>query len=354
MRFPTRLFPSAQLLLLPPPPTLMPHPNYDSPPLAHSKQPFSSPETHSSPRSWKSVFRFPNSSNRKLSIPPSPLLVEEHPLPSFPSHSTLPIPSLAPTSYRSETRSSYNSSNTQSTDSNTPSNRLPFATTQTHYPPRYVQQQQSSEHLSTAVPWARKHTKSERARPNFLRLQQPPTPSPRPPPQLLTPDPNDATFQEFAPPATPQRSRTNHPMSPKSVTASASRFIRRVASAPNAKGLFAMGSRSSTKNGLLSPGDDGVPPLPQLISSSSDQGQDSSLETVSSAASSRARSTRPIHPPSSAPLNSIAVQNGLLPVPDKIAFKRTYSSNSIKVRQVSIPLHADTMLLHHFASAIYI
>lgn len=331
----------------------MPHPTHDSPPLAHSKQPFSSPDSHSSPRSWKSVFRFPNSSNKKLSIPPSPLLVEEHPLPSFPSHSTLPTPSLAPVSYRSDTRSSYNSSNTQSTDSNTLSNRQLYATPQTHYSPRYVQQQPSSEHLSTAVPWVRKHTKSERARPSNLRLQQPPTASPRPPPHLVTPDPSDATFHELAPPTTPQRSRTNHPMSPKSVTASASRFIRRVASAPNAKGLFAMGSRSSTKNGLLAPSDD-VPPLPQLVSSSSDQGQDSSLETVSSAASSRARSTRPMHTPSSAPLNSIAVQNGLMPVPDKIAFKRTYSSNSIQKRQVSSSLHTDTIFLHHLASTIYI
>lgn len=148
---------------------------------------------------------------------------------------------------------------------------------------------------------------------------------------------------------------TSGSLSPKGMT----RFIRRVASAPNAK-LF--GSRPShtptmTLNGLLAPAlNEGVPPVPGLIqSASSEQGTDS-LETVSSGSSTdrkprRQPSSPHLHPP---PVNrpgransSVSMfsgrpgsspLNGVPERPGKAAFRRTYSSNSIKVKSVWLPL----------------
>ncbi|KAF9057744.1 kinase-like domain-containing protein [Panaeolus papilionaceus] len=265
--------------------------------------------SHPSPRSqsaWKSVFRFPNSSSKKLSSVTSLSTQDNNnilttsPYASTPHSPLTPTPSLTPASFLSDQRSSYNSSNTtQSTDSN-----------------------QGQPHKAPGR--SRQHTKSERARPNALKQSFAPTTPSRNKP--FTADPSQPSFPT---PTTPSRSRTNGPLSPKSVSASASRFLRRVASAPNAKGLFSMGSRSSatTKNGFLAPADT-VPPLPPLISSSMEQGQDS-LETISSG-SSRDRLSRP-SPPMSAPLTSKSL-SGV----DQIAFRRTYSSNSIKVRQVEV------------------
>lgn len=293
--------------------------------------PSSSPRPQSS---WKSVFRFPNASSKKLAAPGSPVLVEAHAPPSSAQSSVSHIPvtstaSLNP-AYLSDQRSSYNSSNTQSSDSinGGTAHRNPYMTPQgTNYP-----QPKSTDALSVAAPSGsqRPHTKSERARPNLSRFPQ--SPSIRIPKRTLTADASQISYPPT--PSTPSsKSRPNGPLSPKSVGASASRFIRRVASAPNAKGLFSMGSKSSTtKNGFLAPAET-VPPIPALVSSSLEHGQDS-LETVSSG-SSRGRISRPS--PNSAtlaPLNSAAVANGLLPVPEKVAFRRTYSSNSIKVRQV--------------------
>nr|GAT53988.1 AGC/RSK protein kinase [Mycena chlorophos] len=120
---------------------------------------------------------------------------------------------------------------------------------------------------------------------------------------------------------TPGPSSRATPLSPKAMGASASRFIRRVASAPNAKGLFSS-HRSTTKNGFLSPGES-VPPLPNV--SSLEQGTDS-LETLSSSSSrGQGRSTTLAAPRA----------NGMLEG-GKMAFRRTYSSNSIKVRQVEV------------------
>ncbi|KAF8974404.1 kinase-like domain-containing protein [Flammula alnicola] len=322
----------------------MPNPNFNShtegPSFTH---PNGSADSHPSPRaqsSWKSVFRFPNSSSKKLPTIGSPLLLDTQPLANS-AHSSVshtpgtPTPSLTPASYlhSADQRFSYNSSSTQSSDSNLgqPSRGGPYMTLQSAYTPRYSQPK-STEALSVATPSrSRQHTKSERARPGVSRLQAISSPRIQP---ILTADPSQSSFPQT--PSTPQRSRTNGLLSPKSVSASASRFIRRVASAPNAKGLFSMGSRSSatTKNGLLAPADT-VPPLPPLVSSSSDQGQDSSLETVSSV-SSRGRTSRPSAPPMTAPLKGVASQLGLPTPPGKIAFRRTYSSNSIKVRQVEV------------------
>ncbi|KAI0786359.1 Pkinase-domain-containing protein [Abortiporus biennis] len=139
------------------------------------------------------------------------------------------------------------------------------------------------------------------------------------------------SFAQQTPP-TPSKSG---PLSPKVISANASRFIRRVASAPNAKGLFSLGSRSTsgatTKNGLLSAGDM-VPPVPIA-----EQGTDS-LETVSST-SSRGQPTRQIRANSAASVkakdrltNPHATPEG----PGRVAFRRTYSSHSIKVKSVEV------------------
>lgn len=118
------------------------------------------------------------------------------------------------------------------------------------------------------------------------------------------------------------------------MSASASRFIRRVASAPNAKGLFFAGSRSSatTKNGFLAPGDI-IPPVPPLAPSS-EKGTDS-LETLSSSSSKGINGL--LSPPATAPVLSVKDRpNGANETPGKVAFKRTYSSNSIKIREVEV------------------
>ncbi|KAH9482853.1 Serine/threonine-protein kinase nrc-2 [Psilocybe cubensis] len=308
-------------------------PVLDSPPYVHSKSANGSPSSHpSSPRAqsaWKSVFRFPNSSSKKLQSTGSPVIVETQPLPISTQSGVTHIPvassaSLNP-AYLSDQRSSYNSSNTQSSDSNgglaSPRN-LYMTPRSTSY--SYHTQPKSTDALSVGTPSRqRQHTKSERARPTLTKLQ---ASSSRAPP--LTADPSQTSF--LPTPPTPSKPRTNGPLSPRSVSASASRFIRRVASAPNAKGLFSMGGSKSatTKNGFLAPADT-LPPIPPLMSSSLEQGQDS-LETVSSG-SSRGRISRPT--PSSGSLNVVAAAHGLPPVPGKVAFRRTYSSNSIKVRQ---------------------
>lgn len=321
-------------------PFIMPTPSnsyLESPSFTFSKPANGAPESHSSPRSqssWKSVFRLPNASSKKLpSAGPVPHFSESPPLPVSTSSSVSLTP-VTPTTaslnpaYLSDQRSSYNSSNTQSTDSNAGlSSRGPYM-----IPPSlsYIpnSQHKSTDGLSLASPGKqRQQSKAERARPNITRLNS----SPRVPP--LTAGPSQSYFPPQ--PSTPLRTRTNGPLSPRSVSASASRFIRRVASAPNAKGLFSLGSKSSssiTKNGFLAPADT-VPPLPQLVSSSSDQGQDS-LETISSGSSRGRRNSRPMHSMGSNPLVTVAAANGLPMPPGKAPFRRTYSSNSIKVRQV--------------------
>ena len=269
---------------------------------------------------WKSVFRFPNSSSKKLTsngtssetktLSHSPVLFNVPPV--------VPNPSMTPASDLSDQRSSYNSSNTQSSDSNgimSLGGRYGSQRGDTY--PLYPSYKFTDTSLRS-----RQHTKSEKTRP-FTNLSRG-KPQAGNTPQLLYP--STTTTSTFP------RSRTNGPLSPKSMGATASRFIRRVASAPNAKGLFSIGSKSSpaTKNGLLAPADPISPLLPP-ISSSMEQGTDS-LETMSSG-SSRGQISRAIRP-STASYGKLSNGLTLPPVPGKTAFRRTYSSNSIKVRKV--------------------
>ncbi|KAI0676875.1 kinase-like domain-containing protein [Trametes maxima] len=140
-------------------------------------------------------------------------------------------------------------------------------------------------------------------------------------------------------PPTPSTPTRSGPLSPKAIGANASRFIRRVASAPNAKGLFSLSSRSNgttTRNGLLSPGDS-MPPMPHSAHDASEQGTNS-LETLSSA-SSRGAPTRQTR--SASTNNALKTKDRVTNTqtsegPGKIAFRRTYSSHSIKVRSVEV------------------
>lgn len=281
--------------------------------------------TPDSPRqsTWKSVFRMPSSSFKKTTngihvSPPTRLQTDSLSSSAFSSVANTPLMpsgSLSATSYFPDQRNSYNSSD-NSTDSQGGYNfrdRLPTPF------PHSMRSMPSVPTTSTVR--TRQHAKSTASRlhPPIKHI-----------PQSISTEPSQSSFSR---PHT-ARSKTNAPLSPKSVSASASRFLRRVASAPNAKGLFSMGMRStSAKNGMLAPNNH-VPPLPPLTSGETDQGQDS-LETVSSTSSRGARMTvtsrRAPHKPM--PL-SPQFQQGLAP-PNRIPFRRTYSSNSIKVGQVS-------------------
>ncbi|KAJ7638651.1 Pkinase-domain-containing protein [Roridomyces roridus] len=253
---------------------------------------------HSPTNGWKTVFRFANSSSRKLPPNGPPLSLDTHSLSPSSSRGRTPLtPNLTPASLVSEHRSSSNSSsNTESSGSN-----------------RRMRHQQSVDALSVAASSkSRSRTKHEKQAVGQSKA--------------FTAGPSQASFA--LPPVQPT-SRAG-PLSPKAMGASASRFIRRVASAPNAKGLFsASRSGSTTRNGMLAPADP-VPPLPNALSSSLEHGTDS-LETISSGSSR----DRPLHPRGNT-LTTARVSNGMLEGPGKVPFRRTYSSNSIKVRQVEV------------------
>ncbi|KAH9951780.1 Pkinase-domain-containing protein [Amylocystis lapponica] len=233
------------------------------------------------PPAWKSIFRIGNQSSKKLAGTISPLTLDTTTFHSESTSTTLtpltPNQTLTPLSNLSvDQRSSYNSSNTLSSDSNngvmptrTP-HRVPSS-------PSYFSNHPLAEDGSApSKDVARSRSKSKSDKPRILGRSRAPQ----------TAEPSQTAFATSTPPVVA-----------KAFGANASRFIRRVASAPNAKNLFSLGSRSSagatTKNGLLAPGD-AVPPVPhtvQEVPNSSEQGTNS-LETVSSA-SSRGRPTRP-------------------------------------------------------------
>lgn len=300
----------------------------------HSQPPPLTP-SHSS---WKSVFRLPSATKKQLANvngTPSPLdrahrsisspLTAK--LSSGPPHSTSLTPS---TPQPIDQRSSYNSSQSQSSESiigGTP--KSSYLVPDSRGYPSQAQQSQQSHGLvdMMAAPLQaqpRVRTKSEKQRINLSRAPHPPAA------RCQTADPSQQSFMH--PPGHGTSSSRSGPLSPRAMGASATRFIRRVASAPNAKHLFLSGSRTAapTKNGLLAPAEV-IPPIPGGPPSISEYGDDS-LETMSSG-SSRGRSTRhERHPGHGAPKTRIA--NPTADGPGKVAFRRTYSSNSIKVRSV--------------------
>src|SRR5712671_208741 len=266
---------------------------------------------------WKSMLRIGTQSSRKLSpngISPSLTLDTNFSSPSPPTPNVLLTPSLLASPSQ---RDSSNSSN-NSTDSN--NEKVPAT------PPDHA----AATVLVSPSPDAsfdakrRSRSKSEK--------QQLVTSGRRDPSTSVTATPPTSFFPE--PPLTSGQS----PRSSRSVGATASRFIRRVASAPNAKGLFNLGSRQSTvatKNGLLAPaatslsvGPRGGGPTSQNTSGDGT----SSIETVSSASSSN-RAPRAFSTPA---LPKVSENDSFVRVAPKAAFRRTYSSNSIKVKSVRV------------------
>jgi protein-serine/threonine kinase len=289
-----------------------------------------SPSSHS----WKSVFLRRHPSSKKLasnSVNSSSLTLDTRTLSSQANGiSKSPITSgssLTPASVMSvDPRSSYNSSNTQSSDSN-PGAQSRLYLTQPQRPYTSYQSQPSSpDVLSASLPKSRTRTRSEKYSQRAALGRSPQAP------QTAQP------LASFSPRSPAFGHRQGGPPASKSMGA-LPRFIRRVASAPNAKDLFSPKTRSgftTTKNGLLVPAET-VPPVPVMPSTtSSEQGTElgtDSLET-SSSGSSRRRSARPTRGHNSMPNQKTS--NGHTEEPEKAAFRRTYSSNSIKVRSVSL------------------
>ncbi|KAI6035198.1 Pkinase-domain-containing protein [Pisolithus orientalis] len=289
--------------------------------------------------SWKSVFRLPSSSkkhstngnvpalavdcnSRTISAPLQPVKKSVGPV--------TPSPSLSPCTLQSgDQRSSYNSSFTLSSDSNTGVAPKPFDSRVNSCPSQQSVQPSAALNgyangmAATVHSHARPRTKSEKMRLNLSRAPLPP------PSSFLAP----AVSQQSSPQSAGAAHSRPGPLSPKAMSASATRFIRRVASAPNAKHLFSSGARSGvpTKNGLLAPAEV-VSPAPVNGQRRSLEKGDDSLET-SSSGSSRTRHDRyqfPGIPKSRMPNNNTTNSNG------KASFRRTYSSNSIKVRSVEV------------------
>ncbi|PCH41422.1 AGC/RSK protein kinase [Wolfiporia cocos MD-104 SS10] len=282
---------------------------------------------------WRSIFRIGNQSSRKLAGNMSPLTVDTSSFcadaNSSSSAALTPNQSLTPQSVLSpEQRSSSHSSATLSSDSNKPMpSKVPHKTPST---PALNDIQPGEVDTSEDADTSRSRSKSKPDKHRLGRSKPP-----------LTADPSTTSFPTINQPS----SSRSGPLSPKAFGANASRFIRRVASAPNAKGLFSRSASGvATKNGLLSPGDS-MPPIPHTVQENggvSDQGTNS-METVSSA-SSRGRPVRPspqrAHSTTSVGVNKTKdrVTNAQMPMegPGKVAFRRTYSSHSIKVKSVEV------------------
>ena len=275
--------------------------------------------TPSSPHSWKSFLRRPSS--RKLaantSINSPALTLDAHTMSSVNGSLKSPItPNTSRSILSVGQRSSSNSSNTRSTDSNAGQNTKPYPTQGQRPHSSYQQQQQPS--LSVGVPKVpRKRTKSEKhtQRPALGRTG---TSSGI----VQSAHPSQTSFNPRSPPSTSRQL----PRNPTKSMGALPRFIRRVASAPNAKDIFSSKpSPTTTKNGFLAPSEN-IPPVPALPTTPSEQAGTDSLETTSSG-SSRGRPSRLVRGHTSMP--NVDGPGA------KVAFRRTYSSNSIKIRSVS-------------------
>jgi protein-serine/threonine kinase len=277
--------------------------------------------------SWKSRFRLGqgSASSRKLDAPRGAQLTLDLNAQPPPSPTLAPPASPTPTSLSADQRSSYYSSATPSTDSGTA-----MSPKQSSQPPPTVIT--TSANIPPTLPPtgivepAPKRSKADKQR-NLGRGRS-----------------KDNVVPQAVSTST-STSATRSPLSPKAVGASASRFLRRVASAPNTKGLFSNGNRSAsahaspTKNGLLAPGGV-VPPLPSTptaaqMSSDSRNGQPSTDTTSSTSSQGHPVRPKPVRQWSGKKFKTKDRMAALSPEdPGKVAFRRTYSSNSIKVGEV--------------------
>lgn len=259
---------------------------------------------------WKSMFRIGSQPSRKLTPNGigSSLTLDT----SFSSQSPnllLTPASLIPPSQRDSSNSSNNS-----TDSN---NEKALATPPDHAAPSVLVSPSPDASFDAK---RRSKPKSEKQQLMARERHGPPATTTATVPSSYFPEPY---------PSSGQRARTS-----RSMGATASRLIRRVASAPNAKGLFNLGSRQSTmvtKNGLLAPAPAGTPKAGISTPHPTSGDGTSSIETVSSASSSN-RAPRAVSTPA---LPKVSEHETSVGGANKAAFRRTYSSNSIKVKSVS-------------------
>jgi protein-serine/threonine kinase len=187
---------------------------------------------------WKSMFRIGSQSSRKPApngIGQSLTLDTSFSSPSPPTPNLL----LTPASLISPSQRDSSNSSNNSTDSN--NEKVPATPPDNAAPSVLVSP-------SPDASFDAKHRSGSKSeRPQLIARER------RGPPATTTATAPSSYFPEPPPPS------AQRPRSSRSVSATASRLIRRVASAPNAKGLFNLGSRQSsvaTKNGLLAPADD--------------------------------------------------------------------------------------------------
>jgi protein-serine/threonine kinase len=282
------------------------------------RAPRSGSSTPTSP--WKSMFRIGSLSSRKspTSAGSTSLTLDtDLSSPVQPTPNLLLTPASISTSFVAPSQRDSSNSSNNSSDSN--NEKIP-ATPPDHPAPSVLVSP------SPDASFDAKHntrSKSEKQQLGTRGRRCPPATASATVPHNFFPDPS--------PPSSASRSRP-----PRSVGATASRLIRRVASAPNAKGLFNLGSRQSivsTKNGLLAPAaiiPAAAPGHGVLIPIPTSGDGASSIETVSSASSSN-RAPRSLGSPA---LPKVAENDPSSRRPDKVAFRRTYSSNSIKVKSV--------------------
>jgi len=324
----------------------LPPPVQRQPTRKQSSSSLLTPTTPSSAPGWKSIFRMP--SLKKLNGGNLLTVDDDRPLfysPSQTVESSLEVPQTTHNN-TSANRSSYTSS--QSTDSD-PQRQLPHLSYPTPLP----------SHSPASSPNVQFPTTLENGSPE------------QPAPKLLprrgktlsflgrklsfTTKSASLSHHHHQPPPVASHVAVKPPVraaitgvsnSPKpSTKASAAKFLRRVASAPNAKGILsspAVEYSPTVKNGFLAP----VQPVPPLPGSPSGEKGTDSLETVSSKSSAPAalavtqkhaggtRQHRALTA-SSVQRHKDAV-NGLGEPPGRAAFRRTYSSNSIKVRSVEV------------------
>lgn len=332
-----------------------------------------SPITPVSPTpSWRNIFK---ASSKKSSRPQTVvdprqhLTLETHHddyIATFDIHaeSNAIHPPLTPAS---SNRYSYNSSDTRSSDSNgggggrqnASSFGLAGDTTRsnspTHINPSVSSQSilsvRSRSQLNPAAVSSSRGKKPGKSQPSHQHRDQAPASSSQQ--SLKINNGNGNTLSS--------RGNLMGPLSPRSMSASASRFIRRVASAPSTKYLFAKDARQSPahggfKNGFLSPSSERHMPPPPPVPETPTRHRHSPPRYPFDQYNRLADNT---NPPPSPKLSSRSrahttqfnkstpiLESPPAPPPQRITPRRTYSSNSIKVSQASVyPAHTVTFLL---------
>ncbi|ELU43252.1 AGC/RSK protein kinase [Rhizoctonia solani AG-1 IA] len=246
----------------------------------------------------------------------TPTVTTPTPLADGPVTCTSPAQIAPMTPASNDGRYSYNSSETRSSDSQGATRKgrsRPTRGSQTPSTSPSVSRSTSS-HALTSTQNGSKPDKY-RSLGRFESASKPPT--------------ANSSQQSITIPTSPNTK--NAPLSPRSMGASASRFIRRVASAPNAKNMFSINtsSKSTTRNGLLSPGlDPSIPPVPSFLS-----GADKTSGSLhSSPPYSRSFVNRASRTMSASGKQKHLSPNEKAADMGRAQFRRTYSSNSIKIR----------------------